>query len=209
MEVAAPDLPGHGDTPGDPLPTIEAVAGWLADQPRTGPSVFVGHSLGALSSIEVAASHPELVGGLVLVGAASAMIPHPSLLAAAGDDLGRAARLIAGWSMPRAHLGGHPEPGTWEGGGIVRMVERSRPRVLETDLKACSVYAASIRAGKVSAPTLLVSGAEDRMAARRGADDLASALAGARHETMPGAGHQPMIQHPTRFNRLLGAFLAA
>lgn len=207
--VLAPDLPGHGNSQGKPPDSVEGWGEWLAGflVRREAAGAVVGHSLGALMAIEAAARHPELIGRLVLVGVGVRMPVHPVLRSAARDDLPRAARFIAGWSLPLSHLGGQEEPGMWEMGTVTRLVERSGPGVLYTDLSASADYDASGCLAEVAADTLIVSGRFDRMVATEAAESLADGLAGVRRVVLPGAGHEPMLQQPTRFNRLLADFL--
>lgn len=61
FEVVAPDIPGHGDsTPNNALSTIddyaETVLPWLEVQ-----SLVVGHSMGAMIALEIAARYPSRV----------------------------------------------------------------------------------------------------------------------------------------------------
>lgn len=72
VPALAIDLPGHGDsswredlnyTAGALAPDIaEALESWA-----TGPQLIVGHSLGGLTAARLAAQHPELVLGLIIV----------------------------------------------------------------------------------------------------------------------------------------------
>jgi pimeloyl-ACP methyl ester carboxylesterase len=61
---------------------------------------------------------------------------------------------------------------------------------------------------EIKAPTLYVSGAEDRLG---GPPDLMKKLSekvrGARHLSVPNAAHIANIQNPEGFNRVLGEFL--
>lgn len=207
--VLAPDLPGHGNSEGEPLESVEERAEWLAGflARHDAGGAVVGHSLGALIAIEAAARRPELIERLVLVGAGIRMPVHPHLQSAARDDLPRAAGFIAGWSLPPSHLGGHREPGTWEKGTAIRLVERSRPGILYADLSASADYDASACLAQVAADTLIVSGRLDRMVTPEAAEDLAKGITGARRVVLSDAGHEPMLQQPSRFNRLLADFL--
>jgi len=74
FRVAAADLRGHGFTtlPATPGP----LADWftfgndlaaILDNLKAGPAVLAGHSMGAITSLMVAAARPDLVRGLVLV----------------------------------------------------------------------------------------------------------------------------------------------
>ena len=71
LDAVALDPPGFGDSPPPPEPWgaaeyAAAVAPVLADLPE--PPVVVGHSFGGRVAVALAASRPELVRGLVLVG---------------------------------------------------------------------------------------------------------------------------------------------
>ena len=68
------DLPGFGDSPPPPGPWgtedyADAVAEWLAPRPA-GRRIWIGHSFGARVGLQLAARHPELVDGLLLIAAA-------------------------------------------------------------------------------------------------------------------------------------------
>ncbi len=209
MAVLAPDLPGHGRTPGASGSSIEEAAAWLTDQLGTRPVTLVGHSMGSLIALECAARSSILLEGLVLVSTAARMRVHPALLEAATTDLPTAARLVAGWSFRSSHHGGHPEPGTWQKAATVRLVEASSAGVLANDLVACAAYDAAAVAPKVTARTLVVAGSDDRMTPATGAAELAALIPGAQVTVVEGTGHEPMLQSPRRFNSILWDFLAA
>lgn len=69
--VVAPDTAGHGRTPlldGEPFTASRRTADTVAVMAALGlgPAVLVGHSMGALTALLVAADHPDLVRGVVL-----------------------------------------------------------------------------------------------------------------------------------------------
>ena len=69
--VAVTDLRGHGDsdTTFSAYGDVETAGDVLAlIQELGGPAVIVGNSLGAAVAVLIAADHPDLVNGLVLVG---------------------------------------------------------------------------------------------------------------------------------------------
>ncbi len=68
--VLAPDLPSHGDS--DPIDDIDrhSLAQTLPplyDQFGIAPAIVVGASLGGITAITLAAAHPDLIAGIVLI----------------------------------------------------------------------------------------------------------------------------------------------
>jgi pimeloyl-ACP methyl ester carboxylesterase len=72
FRVAAPDLPGHGASAGEPFRLVsaaQAVAEVIARASEGGArALVVGHSLGGYVAMAHAAAHPEQVAGLLLAG---------------------------------------------------------------------------------------------------------------------------------------------
>lgn len=206
--VLALDLPGHGRSAGAPVERIEAAAAWLwravEAAGRQGPVALVGHSMGAAIALEAAAL--EAAGGeaaeagrvraLALLGAAARLPVHPDLLAAARRADPRAAAMITGWGYGReARLGGHRVPGLWHTGGGFRLLERGLA-ALGADLAACAAWDGSAACAALDVPTLVLCGGADRMTPPRQGRTLADAIAGARLQILPGAGHMLMQERP-------------
>lgn len=203
--VIAPDLPGHGRSGGTALPTIADLAQWcwsLMDALQIDRVNIAGHSMGALIALSAASRRPRAVQSLCLIAAAAEMPVHPDLLTAARDDLALASALISMWGFGTAgQVGGNPVPGLQMRLGGQRLLERSRPGVLATDLGACDSYRDGERdAAQVLAPTHLLLGAEDRMTppakGRQLAATMTQANNGARITILPGCGHMIMAERP-------------
>ena len=74
--VLALDLPGHGGSEGPPLPSIDAMADWVRralEVLGVGRAAIVGHSLGALVALDLAAMMGRRAEALALLGAAPRM----------------------------------------------------------------------------------------------------------------------------------------
>jgi pimeloyl-ACP methyl ester carboxylesterase len=212
FNVLAYDLPGHGRSEGPALPSVEAIAAWIVralDAAEVGTATLVGHSLGALASLAAASATPARVGKLALVGPAVPMAVSDVLLDAAKADDHVAYELINGWShsAPR-QIGGNRVPGMWMTGAALRLMERTPPGVLHTDLFACNAYAGGLQAAAgVRCPTLVVLGQRDLMAPPRNAAALCEALADVRMVTLAGAGHAMMAEQPDAVLDALRAFV--
>jgi pimeloyl-ACP methyl ester carboxylesterase len=200
----AVDLPGHGRSEpleDDRLASIEAMGDWLLrliEALGAREAHLVGHSMGALATLEAAAQSGETLGGIALLGAAPAMPVHPALLDAATRPEPLAPNLICDWGFgPAGHFGGHRSPGSWMLGHALALLGRSAGPLLHADLAACNAYRGGFEAAaKVGCPALVVSGDLDRMTPARQGAKLAEAIEGARFVSLPACGHMMMIEQP-------------
>jgi len=212
FNALAVDLPGHGRSGGDPLPTVEAIADWLAallDAAVPGRAMLVGHSMGALVTLECAARIPARIERIALLGVAVPMEVSDDLIDAARRDQPAAYALINGWSFSaRRTLGGNAVPGLWMTGNSMRLLERNRPGTLACDLNACRAYANGSRAAAaVRCPALVITGLRDIMAPPRNARAAQAALPDVRAVELPEAGHALMAEEPDAVLDALRAFL--
>jgi pimeloyl-ACP methyl ester carboxylesterase len=210
--VLAVDLPGHGKSGGEALPSVETIADWmvaLIDAAGVAEAALVGHSLGSLAALECVARHPDRITKAALVGPAVPMTVTDVLLDAARRDDHVAYELINGWSFSSGkQLGGNRLPGIWMTGNSMRLLERNRPGVLHTDLLACNVYAGGLAAAaRVRCPTLAILGARDIMAPPKNAQALVATLPEARVVKLPECGHALMAEQPDAVLDALRAFL--
>lgn len=202
----AVDLPGHGrsQTPRGKsglLTSVPAMADWI-DRLLAALGVeqahLVGHSMGALIALEVAARYGVRTAGIALLGAAPTMPVHPALLEAAGRPEPLAPEMICDWGFgPTGHFGGHRAPGSWMLGHGLTLLARSAGPVLQADLAACAEYeGGGAAAAAISCPALLVAGRLDRMTPARAGLKLAGLIQGARSVVLEDAGHMMMIERP-------------
>ena len=199
--VFAVDAPGHGRSGGDAFASVADIAKWLVsllDALGVGRAAFVGHSLGALAVLDLAAGNPDRVSRIALLGASAPMPVADVLLDAAKKDDHAAFELITGWSFSAGHqLGGSEQPGMWMTGSALRLMERSRPGALYRDLLACRDYIGGVgAAGSVRCPALVILGQRDLMAPPANAALLIDALVHKRVVTIAGSGHSLMAEAP-------------
>ncbi len=201
--VLALDLPGHGRSEGPALASIGEMAAWLGrfiEAAGVGEVSLVGHSMGALTALECAASLGNRLRALALLGVAPSLPVHPDLIAAAADDDPLAFELITSWGHgSTGHRGGNRAPGLWLLGGGERLLQRSKPGVLHHDLTACNDYEAARGldvAARIACPSLVLLGTQDRMAPPKGGRELAAAIPGAALAVISESGHMMMLEKP-------------
>ena len=199
--VLAVDLPGHGRSEGEPLKTIEEMADWaieVLDAAGLSTAAIVGHSLGSLVAIAAAARHPDRVRALALVGTTVPMPVSDHLLERAENNEHEAIEMLNYWGFSKAaQLGGNATPGNWMLGGGLRLMERARPGVIHTDLKACNDYIEGLDdAANVACPALLILGERDLLTPVRTAHRVAETLPRAEQVILAGSGHALLAEQP-------------
>jgi pimeloyl-ACP methyl ester carboxylesterase len=210
--VLAVDLPGHGRTPGTALGTIAELADWVKsvlDETGIRSACVVGHSMGALVTLELAARHPQVAEKIALFGVAYPMKVSDAFLDAAKRNDHAAYDMETIWGHSAlVPLAGNPNPGMWMYGDMLARLERLGPGTLHADLTACNGYAGGLEAAaKVKCPALFVLGGRDVMTPPRAAQDLVKAIPGAQVVTLRQSGHTLMVEAPDATLDALISFL--
>jgi len=199
--VLAVDLPGHGRSGGAPLKNVEAMSDWLVkvlDATGISSAAVVGHSLGSLVAIAVAARHPQRVRAIALVGTTVPMPVSDVLLEKAKENQHEAIEMLNFWGFSKAaQLGGNATPGNWMLGGGLRLMEKAGPGVIYADLVACNGYLDGMEHAKsVACPALLILGERDMLTPVRSAMRLTDALPSAERVVLEGSGHALLAERP-------------
>lgn len=212
--VLAVDLPAHGRSDGPPLTSIPDMVAWtekVMDAAGLQRAALVGHSMGAVISLETAARAPDRVTHLGLLGVASSMPVHPNLLKQARDNPAAAYDIMTGWChSPVAKLGGNTVPGGWITGGTRALLGHGRDGALADDLAACTAWTSGPDAARrITCPTVFVSGSHDVMTPAKKAQELAALIPSAKSVTLAGCGHMMMSEQPDAVLDALIAHLGA
>lgn len=210
------DLPGHGNSDGEPLSSVTDMADWLShaitavgERLNCEQVRLVGHSMGSLVCTEAAAGDPDRIARLVLMGTAAAMPVHPALLGAAEKNELLAPELMTAWGHgSRAHVATNPTPGLWMVGGGIALLERADDGVIHADLSACAAYEAGDVAARVRCPVTVIVGSEDKMTPPRAAGALIADFADCDVIHLAGAGHMMMNEDPAAVRAALAKALA-
>jgi 3-oxoadipate enol-lactonase len=213
------DLRGFGRSPLEPgvLSHARDLLG-LLDELEIERAALVGGSMGAIVSLEVAIGAPERVERLVLM--------NPGLPGFAWSDETRAGWAEEEAALERGDLDGAVEVNLrmWFDGprrSPVDVDPELRARVGEMQRRAfelqmpvegdvqqeAMVEDIAGRLGEVQAPTLVVTGDEDRPDIHAIADVLVARIPDARRATIGGAAHVASLERPEEFDRLVLDFL--
>jgi pimeloyl-ACP methyl ester carboxylesterase len=212
--VACTDLRGHGDsdttfssygdmeTAGDVLALIEQLGG---------PAIVVGNSMGAGAAALAAAKKPDLVRGLVLLGpfvrnAKTSAIQRVMLRVAMAPPWA-----ATSWKayLPKLYAGQRPDDFDEYRAQVVASLHRPGHAKAFSLTTRTNHDAAEARLADVSAPTLVVMGAQDPdfPDPHAEAEWIAQALH-AEVVMVPEAGHYPQSQRPDVTTDAVLRFLA-
>ena len=208
----AVDLPGHGKSFGTAKSTIAASADWivnLLDNGGVNQAALVGHSMGSLIALDCAVRYSARVSHLALLGASSPMPVSDALMDAALHRPAEAFDMLNIWGhAPQLQWGRNPTPGTSSMMAYKRLLEKSRPGALATDLAACQAYLTDdVALAGFKVPTLIIAGTRDMMTPPKSAKALAERINGCRIEMLEEVGHAMMQEAPGKSLDKLKAFL--
>ena len=83
FNVLSVDLPGHGNSEGPSLKSIEGISDWVKELMKKlniHKINFIGHSQGCLVGVDFASRYPDLINKLVLVGGSYKLPVNQDLL---------------------------------------------------------------------------------------------------------------------------------
>lgn len=202
--------PGQG--PMVDMETVYLDAVELIETFDVGPCHFVGLSMGGFAGMRLAARRPDLVKSLTLMDTRAAREPV--------DNVPKYERLnMAARYMGIDKVGGRVMPilfGETFLESDVHRVERTKwyNRIAgrrKSIYKAVNgvIYRPSVESElkRIEAPTLVLHGEEDEAIPVDEGRHLAEAIADARLEIIPKAGHSSSIENPEAVNEALGRFL--
>lgn len=202
--VVAPDLPGHGPQGGRGGPSIAAYAEWLdgfLGALGEGPVVVAGHSMGGAVAQTLALARPERLAGLILVGTGARLRVLVRILELLREHPVEGQSLIQGLS----YAAGTPRERVAVADRVLR---ETAPRVTLGDYLACDRFDVRERLGEIRTPTLVMTGAEDRLTPLKYGRFLAAAIPGAHLVEIAGVGHFPQLEQPEAVNGPIREFLA-
>jgi 3-oxoadipate enol-lactonase len=208
LRLVSFDHRGHGQSPVPEGPSELADLGGdvlrLMDELGAERASYCGVSLGAMVGMWLAIHAPERIDRLVLIGAAAHMPPastwqeRAAAVLAAGSPEPVADAVVDRWLTPafaatrpdlRAELRGMLVSTPPDGyASCCRAIERM-------DLRE--------ELSRISAPTLVISGADDLSTPVVKQEEIVAAIPGARHEIVSPAAHLAPVEQPEMVNRLV------
>ena len=193
FNVLSIDLPGHGNSDGPCLDSIEKIADWLEkvfQKLNLKNLILVGHSQGCLEILEYAFKYKERLKKLVFIGGSNKMPVHPDLIELAENGDSDAVKLMMKWGYEgsKKFIGGNP---------VERIIQSPKDisEILAVDLIACNNYKnGSTAAESIEVPSMFVFGSLDKMVNLESGKKFSQLIKNSTIHVIEGCGHMIMIE---------------
>ena len=204
--VLSVDLPGHGNSEGPSLKSIEEISDWIKSLMNAldiNKLIIIGHSQGSLVAIDFAARYPNLINGLVLVAGSYKMPVNQDLIDYAEEGDEKAVLLMMKWGYEgsKAFIGGNP---------VKKIINSSREirEVLAVDLNACNNYKGGKESlGKINCSTLCIFGDLDKMVPLEVGNKMSSMIKNAEKKVINNCGHMIIFEKAFEMRKTVKEFL--
>ena len=204
--VLSIDLPGHGNSDGPCLDSIEKIADWMEkvfDKLKLKNLILVGHSQGCLEILEYSSRYKERLKKLVFVGGSNKMPVHPDLIELAQSGHSDAVKLMMKWGYEgsKKFIGGNP---------VEKIIQSPRDisEILAVDLNACNNYSNGSEAAKeIDLPSMLIFGELDKMVNLEAGKKFSNLIKNSTTHVIKGCGHMIMIEKAFEMREKILEFL--
>ena len=206
FNVLSIDLPGHGNSDGPCLDSIEKIADWLEkvfNKLNLDNLILVGHSQGCLEILEYANKYKDRINKLVFVGGSNKMPVHPDLIELSQNGDSDAVKLMMKWGYEgsKKFIGGNP---------VEKIIQSPRDisEILAVDLNACNNYSNGSEAAKViDLPSMLIFGELDKMVNLEAGKKFSNLIKNSTTHVIKGCGHMIMIEKAFEMREKILEFL--
>ena len=193
FNVLSVDLPGHGNSDGPCLDTIEKIADWLEQvfiSLNLEKLTLVGHSQGCLEILEYASKYKNRLKKIVFIGGSNKMPVHSDLIDLAKNGDSDAVKLMMKWGYEgsKKFIGGNP---------VEKIIQSPRDirEILAVDLAACNNYKNGTDAAKsIECPSLFIFGSLDKMVNLEAGKKFSKLVKNSTVHVIEGCGHMIMIE---------------
>ncbi len=199
VSVYALDLPGHGRS--DP-PAHDNIAAYadavlaFIDALNLQNVTLLGHSMGGAIAQTVALRQQTAVTRLVLLGTGASLPVSSAILDGIMSNPAATVHMVNKFSWARSA----PAEMVTMGEEVLLQVD---PHVIHADFVACNAFDISDQLGKITVPTLVISGDKDKMTPMENGRFLADNIPNAQFALIEGGGHMMALEQPAKVAALI------
>lgn len=190
LNSLAPDLPGHGKSPGAGAADVRVYAAAivaLLDALQLPQAVILGHSMGGAIAQTLALDHATRVAGLVLLATGAQLPVNTAIIDGMRTDPAATAALLMKWEWAKS------APAALRERGLALLLQTD-PAVTIGDYTACTRFDVRDRLAEITVPTLVIGGTADKMTPPDWSAALAQGMPRAQLELIEAGGHMVMVE---------------
>ncbi len=199
------DLPGHGKSEGAGRQSVDEYVDdvlLFMKALKIRAAVMVGISMGSAIALQLVLKHPKKVLGLGLLGGGAKLRVAQIIL----ETIGNVNSFESAVDMVNEDcFSAHAQKNLME--LSKRHMLDVRPSVLLGDFLACNEFDVTNQLEKINIPTLIICGAEDKMAPLKLSELLRNGIVNSQLHVLDNAGHMVMLEQPDAVAELLKQFL--
>ncbi len=200
------DLPGHGNSEGPSLKSIEEISNWLNDFVEhfgIEKTTLIAHSQGCLEALEYTKNFPKKIEKIVFIAGSYVIPVNKSLinLALSGDMEALNLMMKWGYGYSKQFIGGNP---------LQKILNSAREvrEVLAVDLIACNEYKNGADAVKsISCPTFFIFGEIDKMIKLESGEKFAKMIKNSQVHVIKNCGHMIILENAFEMREKILEFL--
>ena len=206
FNVLSVDLPGHGNSEGPCLDSIEKIADWLEKvftELNLDKVIIISHSQGCLEVLEYSFKYKNRLNKIVFLSGSYQMPVNKDLIDLASNGDSDAVKLMMKWGYEgsKKFIGGNP---------VERIIQTPRDitKILAVDLIACNNYSNGLDAAKaLDCPTMLIFGELDKMVKLEVGKKFSNLVKNSKTHVINGCGHMIMIEKAFEMREKILEFL--
>jgi len=200
------DLPGHGNSEGESLKSIEKIADWLEKvitKIGIDELTILGHSQGCLIALEYNYKFSKKVKNLIFVAGSYKLPVNQDLIDMSLSGDMESLNLIMKWGYghSKQFIGGNP---------LSKILGSTREirEILAIDLIACNNYKNGIKAiEKIKCPTLFIFGELDKMITVDKGKEFAALVPNSKIHVIKNCGHMITLENAFEMREKVVEFL--
>jgi len=203
VNAVAVDLPGHGDSKGDGVGTIEDYARAVADFTRAIEAlrpVPCGLSMGGAITQQLLLDHPDACCAGILIGTGARLRVQPLILKTVEENFGSYVESFLAFAASEKTDPERLRP-------ISEATAQGKPRVALGDFRACDAFDVMERLTSIEVPVLVITSEEDKLTPPKYGIFLEEKIKTASRVHIQDAGHLVPAEKPDEVNQVILDFL--
>jgi pimeloyl-ACP methyl ester carboxylesterase len=203
INTYALDLPGHGQSGGNAAKSISGYTDWLIKVIEAWfkePVYIMGNSMGGAIAQTLAIKNKALFEGVILIGTGATLRVAPQFLQGLADNFEDTVDTIMRYAYHKNTDKNLIKEGS-------RFMKEAGQSVVHDDFSACNNFDSRGDLDKISTPSLIICGEEDKLTPPDESKKLHKKIKNSALKIIPQAGHMVMIEKYEEVNELILEFI--